>query len=97
MRHWDYEKNKSIDPSVFLVSSTKRAFFKCEKGHNYDAQINSKLAKHAGCPVCANKIIIKGINDFGTIYPELLKKWDYKKNAGIDPYKYAAGSSKKVY
>ena len=34
---------------------------------------------------------------FPEMYPDLLKEWDYEKNAGIDPNSISAGSPKKVY
>lgn len=41
------------------------------------------------CPVCRNKYFIEGVNDFATLYPDLLKEWDFYQNEkkGIYPNK----------
>ena len=45
-----------------------------------------------GCPVCANKLVIKGINDIATTHKDLIK---YFVNIE-DAYKYSYGTQKKV-
>ena len=51
-----------------------------------------RLRKGIGCPVCANKKIIKGINDIVTTNKELVQYFVNKQDA----YKYASNSNKKV-
>ena len=93
---WDFEKNKSIMPSQFASGSEKRVWWKCAKGHSWMAAINSRV-NGGGCPYCANKKVLAGYNDFLTLYPELQCEWDYEKNAGCDPERYTAGSTKKFW
>lgn len=50
------------------------------------------LLKGSGCPICANKKIIKGINSFGDEYPELVKYFIDKEQA----YIYSSGSKQKA-
>ena len=97
--HWDFEKNQNqnFDPYKMYVSSTKTAFFRCEKNHEYTYQINSKFLKKIGCPVCSNKRVIRGINDFESNYPELAKQWDYEKNGVIKPYEISKEAQKSFY
>lgn len=44
------------------------------------------------CPLCANKVVVKGINDIATKNPEMVK---YLKNKE-DAYRYTSQSSKKI-
>ena len=99
MKHWDYKRNSAAgyDVNNMFISSTKKAFFMCEKGHEYTARINSKASKHTGCPICSNKLIIKGINDFGSNNEELLLRWDFEKNIDVSPFEISEGSNKLVY
>ena len=53
---------------------------------------NNFLCKHSTCPICANRIIIKGINDIATTNPFIA---DYMLNEE-DKYKYSKNSNKKV-
>ena len=43
------------------------------------------------------KKAIAGINDLTTTNPELMKDWDYIKNADIDPHTVSFGSNKRVW
>ena len=82
---WDYDKNKGIDPSDLLPNSNKSFFWKCSKcGYSYKAPV-SRRNKGCGCKRCAGQILIPGINDLRTLYPEVAKEWDYELNGGVKP------------
>ncbi len=72
---WNYEKNGDLKPSQVSVGSNKRVWWKCEKGHEYQLTINDKAGKQHGCPICSNRIIIKGYNDLETLRPDLAGEW----------------------
>ena len=36
--------------------------------------------KTSGCPCCANRVVVAGINDLSTTHPKLAEEWDYEKN-----------------
>ena len=96
MKQWDYEKNKSLDLDKLTIGSSKKAWWKCEKGHSYDATIKSKTIGNLKCPICYNRRILKGYNDLATTNPELLSEWDYKKNT-ISPDEITAGAEKLIW
>ena len=94
---WDYSKN-IIKPDFIMLHSNRKVWWKCKKcEYSYQMRVNDKTGiKHSGCPVCASKIILKGINDLATTNPELCKEWDYEKNI-ISPNEITKGSHKKVW
>ena len=98
MKYWDYDRNKNIDLSKITKGSNKKVCWVCEKGHTYEQIVKSKC-KGVGCPICANKLILKGYNDLATTNPELLDEWDYKKNDinKITPFNITKGTEKKVW
>ena len=101
LSEWDFESNSinGLYPTMITESSNKEAFWICSKcGYKWKAVISNRV-KGSGCPVCANKIIITGVNDLSTSNPELLDEWDYEKNAeiGITPQSISKGSEQKVY
>ena len=49
------------------------------------------------CPICSNRIIVKGVNDLITECPFIAKEWDYERNKDILPENYSKGSGKRVY
>jgi hypothetical protein len=56
------------DPAHFTSGSGKKLLWKCSFGHNWESSI-AKPNKGSGCGVCANYIIVAGINDLATLYP----------------------------
>lgn len=50
-----------------------------------------------GCPFCAGKRVLKGVNDLSSQYPKVVSKfWDFSKNS-ISPDKVYKFSGKKFY
>ena len=97
MREWHYEKNKEIDINNITSGSSKKVWWKCDKGHEWQAVIHTRR-DGVGCPYCAGKKAIKGLNDFAFLHPEMLKEWDYEKNDKLDikPDEMLVGSQIKV-
>lgn len=91
---WDYQKNKDINPREVLPYSNKKAWWNCNKNHSYEMKICDR-SNGMGCPVCAGKRVIQGINDIFTFHPHLEKEWDFENNE-ISPYSITSGSNKKV-
>ncbi|MBR6935778.1 MAG: zinc-ribbon domain-containing protein [Clostridia bacterium] len=91
---WDYEANAPLTPHDVTVGSNKKAAWICSKGHKWNAIIYAR--SECGCPFCSGKKAVAGETDFGTIYPDLLKEWNWEDNTGIDPGNYTFGSHKKV-
>ncbi len=92
---WDYEKN-TISPSSIKAGSNKKVWWKCAKGHSYQAIIYNKSARKTKCPFCSNTKVLKGYNDLASRFPKLLEEWDYTKNSFL-PSEVLYGSEKKAY
>ena len=89
-------KNKSLDISSLSSGSNKKAWWICDKGHEWEATINNRTAGK-GCPYCSGLKAIIGENDLFTTNPELKKEWNYKKNINVDPKTIKSGSHIKVW
>ena len=52
-REWDFDKN-TIDPYTLSVGSKEKVWWKCERGHSWQAVIYSRTSDHqsSGCPKC---------------------------------------------
>ncbi len=97
MKQWDFEKN-SIKPDSITRSCRENVWWKCEKGHSWQAVVSARSRQNAtGCPYCAGQKAIEGYNDFATLNPELMLDWDYEKNQGINPREITSGSGQYVY
>lgn len=94
IKEWDYEKNGPIDPLNITDHSNKKFYWICPKGHpSYLMPVTKRTLGH-GCPVCSNHRIIKGINDFESLNPELMGEWSWDDNTaiGLDPSTFSSGS-----
>ncbi|MGL4451781.1 MAG: zinc-ribbon domain-containing protein [Sarcina sp.] len=91
---WNYDKNGSDIPEKFTPNSNKKVWWICEKGHEWQANINSRNTGN-GCPFCSNQKVCKD-NCLETTNPELLLEWDYNNNKKT-PSEVISGSSEKVW
>ncbi len=97
LSEWDYTKN-TINPSDILASNPKKVWWKCKKcGYEWQAKISNRAVLNRGCPCCANKIIVTGINDLATTHPNIAKEWHPTKNGNLSVTKITYGSNKKVW
>ncbi len=95
---WNNKRNGSLKPKDVPARSVKKVWWVCNKGHEWEASVHSRTKEgYRGCPICANKLIIAGVNDLATTRPDLAKNWNYEKNGNLRPDNIAAGSNKKVW
>ena len=78
-------------PDKFTSGSRKKVKWKGKCGHIWIASIKDRALRNRGCPVCAGKKIIPGLNDFRTSHPEIATEAD-----GWDPSQVSTYSGKKL-
>ena len=96
MREYNFDKNIDVDLDYVKVGSHKKVWWKCSKGHEWEAEIKSRNGGR-NCPYCGNKIALAGYNDLATTNPELAKEWNYEKNGDLTPTEIMSGSGRKVW
>lgn len=97
-KQWDYRKNKPLRPELFSVGSSRnKVWWRCSKGHRWEATIASRTKGGNGCPYCANRKVIEGYNDLKTTEPEIAAQWNYERNGNLKPTDVPKGSNKKVW
>ncbi|MBQ5676407.1 MAG: hypothetical protein IIV45_15290 [Lachnospiraceae bacterium] len=98
MAEWNWEKNIEFDfdPKLLTVGSGKKVWWKCSKGHEWQATIDRR-SQGKGCSYCSGRNAIKGENDLQTVNPALAKEWNYDKNNGLTPTDVLPSSNKKVW
>ena len=95
-KEWDFEKNAPLLPDAVGHGSTKKVFWICKKGHSYEARVDHRTIMKSGCPYCAGKKPLAGLNDLATVYPDIASEWDYDRNE-FPPEEYLPKSNKTVY
>ena len=97
LAEWNYGKNGDLKPDDFASGSSRKVWWICQKcGYEWKATIANR-SQGRDCPCCANKVVVTGKNDLATLYPHLLKEWDYDRNGDLDPRKVLPGRNGKVW
>jgi hypothetical protein len=79
---WNSKKN-GIRPSEIMAGSNFLAWWRCEKGHEWQSQLRGR--KDGNCSICLNRVLLQGFNDLETKSPELAKQWNSKRNGSLKP------------
>ena len=83
-------------PTEVTAASHKKVWWVCEKGHEWEAQIDAVTVMGSGCPYCAGKRAIPGETDIATLCPELMAQWDFEKNT-VKPEELTVSAHDKVW
>ena len=76
------------DPSEFTFGSKTKVSWICLLGHVWITSISNR--PRTGCPICANRVVVTGVNDLATTNPELAKE-----AYGWDPSSFSKGMNVK--
>jgi hypothetical protein len=79
------------DPETVIAGTNKKLRWRCELGHEWNANVASRALNGRDCPVCAGQSIVVGFNDLATTHPELASQ-----AVGWDPRTVIAGTHKKM-
>ena len=85
LSEWDTEKNAPLTPEQVLAGTHRKIWWRCKKGHSWQAAAVSRIRNRTECPVCAGKKVISGENDLATVFPQLAAQWDTEKNGSLTP------------
>lgn len=95
-KEWNYDKNGLLTPEMFTATSHKKVWWRCSKGHEWEAIISNRTDKNRGCPYCSNQKILAIENSVAYTHPQILEYWDFEKNE-ISPYDISFGADKIVH
>ena len=95
-KEWHPTKNLPLTPDHVLPGSERKVWWRCSLGHEWQAEIRSRT-HGCGCPVCANRVAVAGINDLASQFPELDQEWHPTKNGKLTPQNVTPGTRKKVW
>lgn len=93
---WHPTKNAPLTPDRVSVGSHRSVWWVCEQGHEWRAIVKSRSGG-CGCPVCANRTLLRGVNDLASTHPNLALQWHPTKNGRLTPGDLMAGTRRKVW
>jgi len=94
-RMW-HEKNKK-SPHQVTSGSSRKAWWRCSRGHEWEAMISSVAVDGCGCPYCAGRRAIPGETDLLTLRPDVAAQWDPDRNGSLHPSQVLPSAHDKVF
>ncbi len=94
---WCQEKNGALTPRDVTPYSNRKVWWRCEKGHLYQAVVAARTERGCGCPYCAGRKVLVGFNDLETVSPKVAAQWHPTLNLPLTPRMVTRGSRKKVW
>lgn len=92
---WDSEANGGVTPAMVPASSHRRYHWRCAaKNHPYLASPSNRTQTGADCPVCLNRTIVPGVNDFATRFPKAFAELHPSDAHGYNPHRNTPRSDK---
>lgn len=97
LAEWHPTKNSNLAPDATAIFSGKKVWWRCEKGHEWQATVINRSKRGSGCPYCSGRNAVFGETDLVTTNPELASEWHPTRNGILSPSDISAGSSQKVW
>jgi len=88
--------NVNLRPTQIVPGTSKILWWRCLVGHPPFKQRGYTRVSGSGCPVCAGKDVIAGLNDISTTHPELMAEWHFALNKR-DPAQISYGSHSRAH
>ena len=92
---WHPTRNGTLKPADIAPGCDKKVWWRCEKGHEWQARVYRIKAGDA-CPYCSGRRAIPGETDIATLRPDLMTQWDFEKNS-LDPTEVTIASHDKAW
>ena len=98
VNEWDYSKNAPLTPHDISFGSNRYVWWICNKcDYSWKAKVSNRAVLNRGCPCCANKTVVSGVNDLASRNPALAQEWHPTKNKDLTPDKVMLGTARKVW
>ena len=97
LAEWDLERNGGQGPDGVSGGSSRRVWWRCGRGHRWQAPVFARSRDGSGCPYCGGKLPIPGQTDLATRFPEVAAQWHTTLNGSLTPDMVTAGSRRKVW
>ena len=93
---WHPTKNGTLRPSDVTPHTGRKVWWICEKGHEWQAAVWTRVDKDCGCPMCSGRVATND-NNLAVVRPDLAKEWHPTKNGDLRPTDVKPKSNRKVW
>jgi hypothetical protein len=95
-RQWHPAKNGDLTSDQVRPGSNKNVWWKCGKGHEWQATIINRVGNGSGCPYCAGQRATPQTS-LRALHPNIARQWHPTKNGKLKPQEVRPGSKKRVW
>jgi len=81
---WHPIKNSNLNANDITDGSSRKVWWVCENGHEWEAIVKNRTKHGRGCPYCAGQLATAD-NNFAKTFPEKLNEWHPTKNGFLSP------------
>jgi len=96
---WHPTRNGDRTPAQVLAGTNAKAWWRCDEGHEWEAEVRNRTTKGSGCPVCSRRRALAGVatTSLATTSPDVAKQWHPTRNGDLRPDQVSMGSEKRVW
>lgn len=92
---WHPTRNGNLKPQDVAAKSRQFVWWRCPDNHPFRARIENRTKKQEPtCPVDTGRLLWPGTNDLATKHPDLVRDWDYQRNA-LSPQETVPGRGRR--
>ena len=85
LREWHPTRNGSLTTKGVTYGSGRKVWWRCEKGHSWQASVCSRAGDGAGCHYCTGRRPMPGETDLASQFPDIAAQWHPSKNLPLTP------------
>lgn len=93
---WNAPRNGDLTPAEVSADSARRVWWRCARGHEWQARVLDRTKAESPCPVCSGRRLVRGVNDLKTADPKLASQWA-AENAPLTAADVTFNSCKRVW
>lgn len=94
---WHPTRNSPLLPIDVSHGMRKKAWWKCQLGHEWNAQISTRARLDSKCPICQAKEQRSSPLSLAMAFPLIAGQWHPSKNGQLTPNDVPGNSSRKVW
>jgi hypothetical protein len=95
IKEWHPSKNEHLTPLDVTLGTSKRVWWKCGVGHEWQAKIQYRTSG-SGCPFCSGRLASQD-NNLAAKFPLIAAQWHPNRNAEDSPLTVTPKSNKMAW
>ncbi|MBQ8830712.1 MAG: zinc-ribbon domain-containing protein [Oscillospiraceae bacterium] len=96
LEQWHPTKNGILTPDDVSHGSSKKVWWRCSEGHEWQSTPYARTGKGNGCPYCTGKKVSEEMS-LEAVYPDVAAQWHPTKNERLMPNSVLPNSHRSVW